>query len=260
MLKCIEFGIAMTERLRPVSDLSGLRQKLAEDILEHAHFCYRVFASGQRFECYADEDLTVALGVSEDGKDVVYAGNWQGHGLPDVLPSDGFFLSACPSGALELIKRRFEVVGEWPCWYYLTPEHYEPGRWDVLGSLILDDVPFVSKYWELTDEPEEHIRRKVAEFDSVCVRVGGKPVSWVGLHYEIEGVANMGFAHTLKEQRRKGYAQAVTKAIVNRLAKRGVRCTCHVIKDNKESIALCKRLGFTRIGEATWADIGKPLE
>lgn len=259
-MEYITLANTMPADLRSLSDTSKLRKRFSENMLEHAHFYYRVFCSGQPFKCYADDDMSVALAISEEGEDVIYAGNWQGRSLPDILPEDGFFLSACPSEALELIKRNFEVVGEWPCWYFLTPEGYGPGPWDELGCLNPDDVPFVSKYWELSDEPEEHIRRKVAEFDSACVRIDGRPVSWVGLHYEVGNVACMGFAHTLEEERRKGYAQAVTKAIVNRLAKRGVRCTCHVIKDNKESLALCERLGFTRIGEATWADIGKPLE
>ena len=252
--------VRMTGIIKPVANVSRLREALSNNMLEHAHFVYRVFLSGQTFKCYADEDLNIALAVSEDGKDVIYAGNWHGHDVPEVLPSRDFFVSACPSEAMEMLRSRFDITGEWPCWYYITPERYEPGPWDGLGPLTPDDVPFVAQYWELTDEPEEHIRRKVAEFDSVCMREGGRPLSRVGLHYEVGSVANMGFAHTLEEFRRRGFGQAVTKAIVNRLADRGVRCTCHVIKDNRESMALCKRLGFTRIGEATWADIGKPLD
>ncbi|KYK31118.1 MAG: hypothetical protein AYK23_04170 [Candidatus Proteinoplasmatales archaeon SG8-5] len=250
----------MIKPLTHLVDTSLLRKRLAENILENAHFVFRVFGSGQRFRCYADEEMTVALAISDDTGDVIYAGDWRGIDLPSELPEKDFFVSACPSSAFEQIRARYEILGEWPCWYYLTPDRFEAGCWDELGPLTLDDVPLVAEHWDLTDYPEEHIRKKIAEFDSVCIREGGKPVAWVGLHYEIDGVANMGFAHTLDGYRRRGYAQMVTKAIVNRMADRGIKTTCHVIKENVGSIALCERLGFTRIGEATWADIGKPLD
>lgn len=250
----------MAKDIMPVRDKDRLRAALSENILENAVFVYRIFESGQKFDCFANEDFNVAMAVSENGEDVLFAGSWQGYELPDALPRKGFFLSACPTDALNLIRSDFKIKNEWPCWHYLTPERYGAGPWDELGPLTLDDVPFIAKYWELSDSPEEHMRRKVAKFDSACLRVGGKPVSWVGLHFEVERVANMGFAHTLDEHRRKGYAQTVTKAIVNRLAERRVRTTCHVIKDNVNSISLCERLGFTMLGEATWVDIGEPLD
>ena len=250
----------MAKEVSPVNDVACLRDVLSENILINAVFVYRVFESGQYFDCFANEDCTVALAVSKDGEDVLFTGEWRDYELPDALPSKGFFLSACPTAALDLIKQKFEIKDEWPCWHYLTPERYGPGPWDDLGPLTSDDVPDIAGYWELSDNPENHIRRKVAEFDSACLRVDGKPASWVGLHFEVDRVANMGFAHTLNEHRRKGYAIMVTKAIVNRLAKRGIRTTCHVIKENVNSVALCERLGFTRLGEATWADIGGPLD
>jgi len=250
----------MAKQVMPVKNMGRLRAAILPNILESAVFVYRIFESGQKFDCYANEDSTVALAVSENGEDVLFAGNWQGYGLPKILPRKGFFLSACPNEALNLIRSCFTIKEDWPCWHYLTPERYGSGPWDELGPLTLDDVPFIAKYWKLSDSPEEHIRRKVVEFDSACVRIEGKPVSWVGLHFEVDGVANMGFAHTLEEHRRKGYAQMVTKAIVNSLAGRGIRTTCDVIKDNVNSIALCESLGFARLGEATWADVGEPLE
>ena len=80
-----------------------------------------------------------------------------------------------------------------------------------------------------------------------------KPVAWGGLHFELDGVAEMGFAHTLKRYRRKGCATLVTKAVVNRVAAHGSIAFCHAFKTNKESIGLCEKLGFIRAGEYTWA-------
>jgi ribosomal protein S18 acetylase RimI-like enzyme len=204
--------------------------------------------------CYASQPLRAVVGVSNDEKRVVLAGYWEEMSLPlEVFPKQEFFISGCLPEAMDLIRKEFKVKEEWPCWYYLAPVRYESGPWDELGPLTLDDVDFVSKYWHLSDDPVRHLREKLAKYDSACVRRGGKPVSWTGLHYEVGGYANLGFGHTLEEHRRKGYASMVTKALVNRLAARGLRATCHVIKDNANSIRLCESLGFEVVGEATWA-------
>jgi ribosomal protein S18 acetylase RimI-like enzyme len=244
----------MREILKMMERPEGLFDKLSKNMIENSGFLSRVSPPDSVFRIYTNENLTAALAVEGEENHVLFWGSWHDIEIPlELLPKDELFTSACPPHVIEKLKKHFRLDGEWPCWYYLAPDGYGPGPWDELGPLNQEDVPFVAKYWELHDDPEPHIGNRVAKFDSACVRVDGKPVSWCGLHHEIGNVGNMGFAHTLDEHRRKGYAAMVTKALVNRLAKRGMRATSHVIKDNKASIALSQSLGFEVVGEATWA-------
>jgi ribosomal protein S18 acetylase RimI-like enzyme len=230
----------MVERFKLLENPDSLKKTLSKNPLENAPFIYWAFESEQKFDCYLDESQSATLAIEKGGENhVVFTGNWHNRRLPiELLPKDGFFVSACPSDVMNFLTKVYKIV----------------------GGLMLEEIPVIANHWDLSDEPEPHIRKCIEQFESVCVRVNDKPVSWAGIHFEIDKVANMGFAHTLKEERRKGYATLVTKALVNRVVARGKKAICHILKDNKVSITLCERLGFTRIGEVTWAEVGPLLD
>ncbi|MCK4757017.1 MAG: GNAT family N-acetyltransferase [Thermoplasmata archaeon] len=237
--------------------LKELGNSLKIDIYQNAIFHYRVFEMGEKFDVYSDDDFTAVMAVQKNEAAVVFAGDWSEFDIPiDKLPQDGFFVHGCPSVALEKLVKAFVIDGSWPCWRYLGPDGYGAGPWDELGKLAEEEAKLVARYWDLIDDPEEILREKVTEYDSACVRVDGKLVSWVGIHFETEGVAELGFAHTLDGHRRKGYSSLTTKALVNRGASRGKRAIAHMFKTNDASIGLAESLGFKRIGEATWVEFG----
>lgn len=235
-----------------LADPEPLLAILSDNIVENAGFLFRV--RDNSVDIFADEGLTAAVVVQRGSDHCMFWGDWHDIELPlDILPKHGMFVSACAPEIIRILKQHFTLDGEWPCWHYLAPDGYGLGEWNELEPLTPDDVAFIAPFWELSDDPEPHLKDRVARFDSACVRVNNEPVSWCGLHFEIGNIANLGFMHTLDDYRRKGYAGLVTKALVNRLSARGVRATCHVIKDNAASIALCASLGFENVGEQTWA-------
>jgi ribosomal protein S18 acetylase RimI-like enzyme len=248
----------MGKRLYPLQDASLLLKRLKSDPVRNSDFLYRVFIGRGKFDIHSTRDMGAAMAVQTKQRHLIFWGEWDNVAIPkDLLPEKDFFVSSSPPGAIASLKKCREITGEWPCWHFLAPRSYGPGPWDRIGPIKFEEVPSISKHWTLSDDPEREMRSRVKKFDSACIRVRGRPVAWCGLHYEIEGVGNMGFAHTLDRHRRKGHAQAVTKALVNRLAARGNRATVHVIKDNGASIGLCRSLGFEIIGELTWASFGK---
>ncbi len=251
----------MGTKLYPLHDTSTLVRKLTEKTLENSDFLYRALMSGEKFRIYATENLETAMAVQLRQRHMIFAGQWKDASLPsELFPKHHFFVSASPPEVITLLKEKYELKGEWPCRHFVSPKHFGPGPWDALGPLKDSDVGFIAPFWELGGaDREEHIRDSVRKYDSACIRVGKRPVAWCGLHFEIPGAGNLGFAHTLEAHRRKGYAVQVTKALVNRLESRGARATTHVIKDNRASTALCRSMGFTVMGERTWADFGKRL-
>ncbi|MFO7618809.1 MAG: GNAT family N-acetyltransferase [Thermoplasmata archaeon] len=236
-------------------DLTELKRKLLGDVIVNSGFLWRVFQKGDDYRIYATEDLGAMVAIQATRDHMIFAGNWSGLEIPEkLLPGKGVFVSASPTKAIDILKRHYELAGEWPCWHFLAPPSFGPGPWDGIGPIKIEEVAAIARNWALSDDPEKEMAFRVERFDSACIRVDGKPVSWCGLHFEIPGVGNMGFAHTLEAHRRKGYAAMVTKALVNRLASRGCRATVHVIKDNSASAALCSSMGFSIVGEQTWAD------
>ena len=237
----------------PVSNLSSLMKKLADDVIGNSSIIARIVSSKGDIRVFATPNYEAGVAMGQDH--FTFYGDWKRADLPgELMPKGSFFVSSSPPEAIDMLQSHYEVAGMWPSWHYLAPESYGPGPWDDLGPIKPEEVPTISKYWTLSDDPEREMTEKVRKYDSACIRVGGTPASWCGLHFEIEGVGNMGFAHTLEEHRRKGYAGLVTKALVNRLAARDRRATVHVLKDNQASNALCKSLGFKEVGELTWAE------
>ena len=251
----------MGSRLHLLRDTSTLVKKLAVNPVVNSDFLYRALMSSEIFRIYATGDMETAMAVQLKHRHMIFHGNWEDAALPtDAFPKRNFFVSASPPEAIALLREEYELKGEWPCRHFVAPKGFGPGPWDALGRLKDSDVSFIAHFWELGgDDREEHIRDCVRRYDSACIRVGKKPVAWCGLHFEIPGAGNLGFAHTVERHRRKGFAVQVTKALVNRLAARGARATAHVIKDNKASTSLCRSMGFRAIGERTWADFGRRL-
>lgn len=239
-----------------VKDAEELKKKLEEDAIINAGFLWRVFHEDEAFRLYATEGFRSIIAVNRRSKRVMFAGDWSDTEPPmALLPKAGAFVASSPLPPIECMKEHYTLEGEWPCWCFLAPVTFGPGEWDSLGPLKRSESSFVAKQWELGGE--KHIKECLKKFDSACLRVGGKPVSWCGLHFEMAGVGNLGFAHTLEEHRKKGYARLVTKALVNRMSARGARATAHVIKGNTASIATCNSMGFEIFGEIGWADFKK---
>lgn len=245
----------MAGKLSLLTEQGRLKKKLDNRRIDNSGFIHRVFEKGERYRIYSTPNLETAAAIHESRNHMIFAGDWGNAELPlEILPAEGVFVSSSPLEAVELLKTHYALDGEWPCWHFLAPERFGPGPWDALGPLRVDEVPTIFRYWTLSDDPEKEMTERVMKYDSACIREEGKPVSWCGLHFDILGVGNMGFAHTIDEHRRKGYASLVTKSLVNRLADRGRRATVHVIKDNHASVALCKSMGFSTLGELGWAN------
>jgi RimJ/RimL family protein N-acetyltransferase len=246
----------MERRISEIADADALKLRLSRDPILNSGFLSRVFRRDDRFALYATGDLEAVVAIQESGAQMIFAGDWAGLDIPaGLLPEKGVFVSASPPSAIEMLKRHYELAGEWPCWLFLAPDGYGSGPWDELGPIRPDEVSYIAPFWELGDDDrEEHIRHSVENFDSACLRLEGMPVSWCGLHFYFDGVGNLGFAHTLAEHRRKGYSRLVTRALVNMLHRKGGRATADVIKDNTASILSCRANGFEAVGEQTWAD------
>ena len=248
------------ELIEDKEEIQNMKNSLKKDILQNSIFYFRVFELGPEYDIYFDMEQEAGFAVQKNEALAVFTGDWQELDIPyDLLPQDGFFIHGCPIPVLEKLSDGFLIDEDWPCWKYISNGDYGRGPWDDIGRLKEDDAPFIANYWDLVDDPEDILREKIIKYDSACIREMDKPVSWVGVHWQMEEIAELGFAHTLKEQRRKGYSKLVTKALVNRMASKDKQVMVHIIKDNDASIGLSESLGFKRIGEATWIQVGKRL-
>ncbi len=64
---------------------------------------------------------------------------------------------------------------------------------------------------------------------------------------------------TLQEFRGKGYATVVTSAATREALKHSESCSLFVRSDNSKAIHIYRKLGFTKVGEDLWLDVGTGL-
>ena len=243
-----------------ITDMSSLRKTLEKDLMKNAVFINKVFESDLEIKCYSDTEEKAFVSIQKGGEYIAFGGDWSDVNLPvGLLPENEFFTPACPGLPFKKLTDNFEIKESWPCWQYTTSKGFGKGPWDELDRLEPDDVSVVEKYWDLKEDAGEYLRDRLSKFESACVRIEGELVSWAGMHFEIDGLGEMGFAHTLEKHRGKGLATSVTKALVNRITAHGNIVMCYMFKTNEASISMCEKLGFKRSGEGSWAVVGSKL-
>jgi predicted GNAT family acetyltransferase len=110
---------------------------------------------------------------------------------------------------------------------------------------------FAEEAGTVTDDPEKAIERRLRSGgDLLLWQVDDEPVSMCGRSPFVNGVPRIGPVWTPPEQRRRGYAAAVTTAMCRSAFDAGAKaCTLFADAANSTSNGVYLRLGFRRVGE-----------
>jgi len=92
--------------------------------------------------------------------------------------------------------------------------------------------------------PGPYVRHTNRLGDFVGVRVGGVLVAMTGERMRLSGLAEVSGVCTHPDHRGKGYAAALTQAVVRRMLAKGETPFLHAMADNVGAIAVYERLGF----------------
>ena len=236
---------------KPVKNKINIRAWLDMDPINNGIMIYECFIAPEDYSLYTDGERVVAVDAKKEWG--LFSGDWDGVDLPTGLFSANFGGSAAPPCLVDRLREGWRFKFESPCWVYsVPPRAVNLKKKYTLESLKASDAREVAKYWKLGDDPLPHIRNCIEKFPSACIRVDGELASWGGNHFVTDRAAELGFAHTKEEFRHRGYALRIAEALTARLYSMGLVPYCYVFKTNEASIALCEKLGWKRIGEATW--------
>lgn len=205
---------------------------------------------GRMTVCAAGEDLGVLTRLA-----------WRGtyFAAPFSREAAGIMAGLVPAGELvSLIDERYLVE-------FANGSAVDPGRYElwaldgampssavgpagtpndpVITTLGPDALDVVDAHYDLLDRAaiKDHLKRG-------WVRGGidatGALVGFIGEHEE----ASMGMLEVVPAARRRGYAAALERALVNELREAGRTPFCHVAPDNEASRGLQRKLGLRRVG------------
>jgi ribosomal protein S18 acetylase RimI-like enzyme len=104
--------------------------------------------------------------------------------------------------------------------------------------------------------PIDYAREQLARHPTFGVFEDGRLVAVASLGAFLPDMAVIMAVETLKESRRKGHGSAVVSAAVREALNRSKACSLWVASENAEAVSLYLKLGFKKVGEVLWADVG----
>jgi ribosomal protein S18 acetylase RimI-like enzyme len=87
----------------------------------------------------------------------------------------------------------------------------------------------------------------------------GRLVSYAGSFIQLQQVWLIGGVYTHPEYRNKGYATLATSAITEEALKRAESAALFARSDNYPAIRAYQKIGYKKIGEKLWVDVGTDL-
>jgi predicted GNAT family acetyltransferase len=88
----------------------------------------------------------------------------------------------------------------------------------------------------------------------------GQLVSYAGSFIQLPQVWLIGGVYTDPEHRNRGYATLATSAITEEALKTAEAAALFARSDNRPAIKAYEKIGYKKIGEKVWVDVGTGLK
>ena len=176
--------------------------------------------------------------------------------LMDAWPHGPVFAHLTEAWMLPLFEERAESGDPGLFWlFHFAPDAAVPPIDAEVRPLGVEYAGRVAHAWSGPEwDATAYVRSRIEAGPAYAVFVQGEPVAWTLTHSETPKVSVIGFLHVLEPFRRKGFARAVTSAIVHDVLRRGKVPTLHVKTDNAASLELTARMGFSKVKHQVFAE------
>jgi 8-oxo-dGTP diphosphatase len=177
------------------------------------------------------------------------------HRLLMLVPEEYVNFALVEDWMVYIITRAYARTREIVCTRLYLPEgvtlpsgEIQVNAFQVSALMVEDAVEIQNShaYNEYTDL--EYVTRQIENGYGAGVRLDGKLVAWAITHDD----GAIGFLFVHPEHRGKGYGEAVTAWIAERLRKDGYSVYVHIEADNFKSMNLAKKVGFVVDRNVRW--------
>ena len=100
----------------------------------------------------------------------------------------------------------------------------------------------------------------IARMPIYGVFVEGRLVSYAGSFIQMPEIWLIGGVYTDPDYRNRGYAYAATSAVTNEALRNSKMAALFVRSDNEPAIRVYEKIGYRKIGEKLWLDVGTGLK
>ena len=178
-----------------------------------------------------------------------------------LIPSRAVVL--LPPGALEVARGNMKPGNIYPNDLMLVRRGEEslghPGLAVRLTEKDAEEFAAFGFSFNAPPVPVEWARERISRDAVFGAFDQGKLVSVAsatGFHPDVAVIMGV---ETRNEFRRRGYGSSVVSAATREALNRSKSCTLWVASRNAEALAIYRRLGFKKVGEELWVDIGTGL-
>ena len=243
---------------------------IKQDVIKH------VFAF---YDLQHDPEHTSVYAAFENGRLAGYILKYTATDVPSVIlegrntavskliefaPQDHFIIHAPPS-LLPTIKRKFSSANHYvEDWMLVRKGEANLTRSKLVRRLSTqEDASMLAKLLSTRkDRPEramERYLRWISTLPLCGVFVNGKLVSYAGSFIQLPQVWMIGGVYTKPTRRKKGYATLATSAITEEALRNAETAALFVRSDNYPAISVYKKIGYRKMGEKVWVDVGTGL-
>jgi RimJ/RimL family protein N-acetyltransferase len=252
----------------------GNRQRLVEyaksDVIKHVFAFYDVQYDPEHTETYvalkkdrvtgyiliysATEVLSVILECEEDA-----AGTLIAH-----APENHFIMHTTPN-LLPAVKKGFPNAKDYiENWMLVRkPEASFYSSRLVKRMRTKEDAAMLARLLLQRRDRPERMMAKYIEWVTKMPIYGvfkkGKLVSYAGSFIQLPQIWMIGGVYTDPEHRNKGYALLATSAVTEEALRQAEAAALFVRSDNYPAIRVYERIGYRKIGEKLWVDVGTGL-
>lgn len=243
---------------------------IKQDVIKH------VFAF---YDIQHDPEHTSVYAASENGKLTGYILTYTATDVPSVIlegesdaasqliefaPRNQFIIHAPPS-LLPIIKRKFTNAKHYvEDWMLVRKDEANFTKSHLVRKLSTEeDASMLAKLLSTRkDRPEralERYLRWISTLPLYGVFVNGELVSYAGCFIQLPQVWMIGGVYTQPTRRNKGYATLATSAITEESLRNAEAAALFVRSDNYSAISVYEKIGYKKMGEKVWVDVGTGL-
>jgi GNAT superfamily N-acetyltransferase len=186
--------------------------------------------------------------------------------LLERAPRDNFIAHA-PPNLLHAIKKRFPHAKHYiEDWMLVGKNEAHFFKSDLVRKLRaeVDSMRLLDLLLGRKDRPTDMLKKKYADWISKMPTYGvfrqGRLVSVASSFIQLPQIWLIGGVYTQPEYRNMGYATLATSAITEEALKEADTAALFARSDNRSAIRVYEKLGYRKIGEKVWVDIGTGLK
>jgi RimJ/RimL family protein N-acetyltransferase len=184
--------------------------------------------------------------------------------LVEYAPQNGFILHTQPKNVQTVIERFPNAKSYVENWMLVRRNQANTFRSQKVRKLeTRSDAKLLSNLLlDRKDRPRRNLRRYqnwMTKMPLYGVFDNDQLVSYAGSFIQLPQVWMIGGVYTAPEKRNKGYALLATSAVTQEALRQAETAALFVRSDNYPAIRVYEKIGYKKIGEKTWVDVGTGL-